>query len=499
MRVCANIGLGAWVLVLAMTACRREERFPALGDKVASPVDVEKSQDGSVFYVLNADFDRTYNQGSVLVIDKNGDKLAALPVPRMGRNLVASGSDMLATFDAQDDDHGPMLVLFDVKDPRAPVEVSRQPFPCSPLGTELRAGYSAITCTNGELYLAKLQDDRGATRWKRVRSFGVPRRALYIDPVRQVLLGFTTDLDKQSLTDIAERDIATYDETGRLVGGSSEAPKPDEIPDERQNNRRGLSNRGAWQTYQFFVYDLAGEANPSDCTPSPSEDCVYPYRSPSQPKAKQELRWIYFKLLNFDGTPDPMDPAKTGSDYKYYRTNFWAARPDSEDPDVFYLSHRGPPRDNGSPHANQIVRVRIIGDLLGATRSDSTAVPPSTDSLLQFERVYGFNGLENSKFHYPSDFEIAEVAGQKVLLVNHFRDLVNWVRGDTYFSVAAKVLDDNTWITETTNAQDPGNYSWYQTAMTRDGMAMSCLFYSNAVMLLEVVPGVGIREVKRIQ
>lgn len=500
-------------LCIVFAACKRVEAFPDLGTNIASPVDVEVSELGSHFFVLNSDFDRSYGRGSVLVLDKDGGKVAAMPVPRMGRFLTLAGNDLLVGIDAPDEETKPMLLLVDVSDPASPTELKRWELGCSPLNAALRSDYSyfVVTCTTGELYLGKLAEDRAQSGIKLVRRYGMSRRALHIDPVRGLVLGFTTDLDKQSSVDSLEVDEQTYDEQGKLVtppnnADGSPGVMPDEVPDERQSTRRALSNRNAWQNYQFFVYSINKElGSNANCTAPQEgvEDC-FPYRQVNDPVVQRELRWMYFRLNNIDGTPDPIPEQYSSSAYKYYRTNFWTARPDSYDPDVFYLSHRGPPREGGSPHANQIVRVRIVGDILGDLANDPAAGKvPKTGDIFQFERVYGFAGAEVSKFHYPGDFELTEINGQEVLVVNHFRDLVNWVRGDVYFSIAAKLLDDSSWLAETEDATagraDPGSRSWYQVAVNRDGRAVSCLFYSNALMLLDVKPGVGISELKRIQ
>src|SRR5690606_982735 len=116
--------------------------------------------------------------------------------------------------------------------------------------------------------------------------------------------------------------------------------------------------------YQFFVYDIAAERDhPEDCELSKDEDCVFPRRTISDPVVKRELRWLYFQVRNFDGSPDLPNVAET---MRYYRTNFWDAVPDPDDASSFYLSHRGPPIDKinkGSPYANHVVKATIVGDL----------------------------------------------------------------------------------------------------------------------------------------
>lgn len=75
--------------------------------------------------------------------------------------------------------------------------------------------------------------------------------------------------------------------------------------------------------------------------------------------------------------------------------------------------------------------------------------------------------------------------------MNHFRDLVNWLRSDTYFSLGAKTLDDES-LDEIQGTLSGDVTSYFQVAITDSGKALSCSFDGNAVLLLEVVPGVGI-------
>ncbi len=479
-------------VALLTPSCRHEEKFPPLGTKIVSPVDVASSVDGKYFYVLNADMDRSYNQGSVLVLDKDGNRVTAIPTPRMGRSMTVAGTDMIVTIDYQDLDTGAEVLLFSLTDPAKPKLEKSFPIACSPYNAEARAGYKyfAVSCVEGALYVGTFATNRPESTLQRVRRYGsVPRHALYIDPRRNLLMGFVTDPTK-GWTDAEFADAATYDEAANLVNGEV----PNEIPDDYENSRRALTTTGERQIYQYFVLDLEAEAAQG-----------FPYRLLPDPIYKKELRWLYFSLSNFDGTPDG-DQGGLDPKYKYYRTNFWAARPDPDDTNSFYLSHRGLPPSSGvtgSPHANQIVKVTIVGDLRATDGPDGTAIVPETGKVMSFERVYGFKGAEVTKYSYPSDFRIQNVAGEKVVLVNHFRDLVNWVPSQTYFSLGAASLEEgNLWFTETgtkiADRQD-ARFSWYQVALTDEGRALSCSFYGDAVMLLDVTPGIGIKLIKRIQ
>jgi hypothetical protein len=483
----------------ASASCKREEKFPPLDDQIASPVDVAASADGERFYVLNADFDRTYNVGSVLVLDADGEKVGSVEVPRMGRTLNVAGDDMIVTVDFRDDGEGPEAILFDLSgDNRdAPVERARWDLPCSPYNVVMHPGYRhfALACVGGTLMMGTLEDDRSASELKSVRSYGTTRRALHLDPARELLFGFTTDASKQDSGDAELIDTQTFDENAKeIIPEGAEESDANEVPDVMESTRRALSNKGQRNAYQFFVFDLAAERDVAEgCEVTDDESCVFPFRENTDPVVQRELRWIYFKLANFDGTPDGSSH-EADPNYKYYRTNFYDAKPDPEDPDTFYLSHRG--KAKRSPHSNQIVRVHLDGD---PRVSDGKV--PRTEDVMSFERVYGFKGAEVSKESYPGDFELASVGGQKLLVVNHFRDLVNWLRSDTYFSLGAKTLDDESlWFTEIQGSLSGTEVtSYFQVAVTDAGKAVSCSFYGNAVLLLEVVPGVGIRELKRIE
>ena len=52
--------------------CRRNETFPAIGDRIVSPIDTAVSDDGQHFFALNTDVERTYNSGSIVTIDTEG-------------------------------------------------------------------------------------------------------------------------------------------------------------------------------------------------------------------------------------------------------------------------------------------------------------------------------------------------------------------------------------------------------------------------------------------
>ncbi len=472
---------------LAPASCKREETFPALGEQVASPVDVAVAPGEGYFYALNSDFDRTFNAGSLLVIDADGNKKTTISVPRLGRSIAIAGNDMLVTFDADGTSRAAEAILYDVSTPEAPREVTRLDLGCSPLNTVMREGYKhfAIACENagdaGGILIGTLTDDRTQTTVKLVRTYGTARRAMHLDPVNELLFAFPTDYGMQTWMDLDLDDSSTFAADG------TQTSVPNEIPDDYEKTRRARSNLSQRHIYQFIVYDLAAERA---ATPEP-----FPFRDVKSTEVAREFRWTYFNPEGFGGIPDSdAGLTSTTATRRYYRTNFFAAAHDPDDGAAFYLSHRGhvdSATGLGSSQANDVLRVALTGD--PRVKADGTV--PLTSDYLQFTRVYGRGVEDNEKgLHYPGDIEVKHVQGEKMLFVNHFRDLVNWTRSQVYFGIAAKSLGKDYWSSEVGNSDSDAQKSYYQIAVTSAGRAAACSFYGNKVILFDVVPGAAIKE-----
>jgi hypothetical protein len=470
------------LVTLGSLGCKRQETFPEIGEKVASPIDVATSTDGKHFFVLNADFDRTYNTGSILTLDEEGNKVAAVKVPRLGRSMTIAGNDMLLTFDRPDDNEtiGGQVWLMDISDPADIKFVKSWMLTASadttPINAAMREGYPyfAVSTLDGRIYAGELKSDREKSTLNLVRNLQTRRRALYIDPLRNLLFAFVTDMGSQDddVTDQTLPDEITVSDTDERTS------EPNEIPDNFEDTRRARNNTARHELYQMLVYDFESEAAEG-----------FPERTKKEALKRNEFRWVYFTTSNYDGTPD--DPGLAFSTTsKEYRTNFWEALPDPQDVNSFYLSQRG---IGANTHANHIVKASIVGDLVG----DGETVPKTAD-VMTFERVYGFAGELDTNLHYPGDFDIKMVGGRPLLAVNHFRDLVYWRRSEVRFSIATKVLGEHNWFDEltSTNALD----SYYQVALNPSGKALTCSFYGHAVILLDITPGAGISEdSKRIE
>ncbi len=480
-RVVCLLTLAAFGIL--MTTCAREEKFKDLGLKVAGPTDVATSTDGKYFYVLNSDFDRTYNTGSILVVDENGSKVSAVEVPRMGRSMHLSGSDLIVVFDRASPTEAYEVHLYDLsKDPTNPTLARRWVsgeedlyLDCMPISATAREGYPYffVSCTGGELFIGELKTPRTESTLKLVRYYstdGRTRRAMYLDANRELLFAFPTDFSFQKATDLETEDELSFDtKTG------AERKGPNEIPDDLENNAyRRRSTFATRYRYQMLIYDIAKQRE----LDFPKVDLA----DQRQTTSSEEQRWIYFTLLDADGTPDT--PAQiTESNRKHYRTNFWSAQPDPSDSNSFFVSHRGK-LSKASSFANNIVKVSIVGD------PRQTDPKSTTDEVFSFKRVFGFSGELDVSNHFPTDFRVRDIAGRPTLIVNHFKDYVNF-RKNPFFGISSKVLDGSLWHGELGSSST--DLSFYQVAINQRGRALSCAFYGNAVIPLEVIPG---RELK---
>jgi hypothetical protein len=483
------------------TACSRPENLKEIDQSVASPIDNAVSDDGKYFYVLNSDFSQDFNSGSILVVDEDGKKVGAVKTPRLGRSIAVAGTDMIAVFDKSDDDSKYQIHLYDLSsDPTKPKLVRKweEGDPgfedidctnCAPLNIALRKGYNhfAVTLRTGILLLGTLGSPRSASELKLVRRYGLTRRAMYLDPQRELLLQFPTSIAGSTSNfdkDLLAEDKASYDDkTGKRVS------KPNEIPDQLEDTKfQRRSSKSGRRWYQFAVYNIAAEREKGfpllEIGSDKDEEAI-----------EKEFRWTYFTLRDYPGSSGPPDTSAqiTDPNTKHYRTNFWDARPDPISLDAFYLSHRGK-LSKRNRYANSVIKVTITGNL-----AQTDPILP-TAAVLRFERQYGFSGELDPKNHFPGDFEVGFINGRLTLVVNHFKDQVTF-RGDSFYSIAAKVLDGPAWHREIQSTSSANSY--YQLAFNERGRLLVCSFYGNALIPLEVDPGasmtVGWDNIERIR
>ncbi len=531
-----------WIIptLLTLSTCARDEKFEDIAQNIAGPIDLSLSADESTVYVLNADIDRRFNSGSILMMDSDGNKLGHTKTPRLGRFLARIGNALIVGFDRDSNDEKvfPKLHIYDVSNPTAPVLAKEFELECTPVNAVGRQNYKhfAVSCINsrlvanrGQLYMGtfgetSLQD----STIKLVRKYNQTRRAMYIDSDRQLLFMFPTDMDRQESRDLGPDERQTSEDkkswtvtytqesaSSAITAADVEASEPNEVPDSFEATNSARLKRGARRAFQFIVYDIEKEAaaqpeafpfRSDESNIAGSETISYPrvYQegraTADQAIITGEHRWLYFNLRDFDGTPDLGDKFLANQYLKFYRTNFWEAKADPLDADAFLISQRQAPGDFYS-YSNNVIRVRIVGN---ARVNSETGNAPITSDYLDFERVYGFRGEttegtvaeldESGSRSYPGDFEMQIVSGRPLLVVNHFRDLDNFESKFRGFAITAKTLDGDIWVASKSET-DPKS-SFYQVVLTSKGVGFSSSFYGQTVIRFEVEPGVDISNLK---
>ncbi len=500
-----------FLMLIVSASCTKSKGYPDLGLGIAYPIDIALSPDGQYYYVLNSDIDRRYDEGSILILDKDGNRLSAIPTPRLGRSLTVSEDNLIVTFDGpgEDEEGSPKVHLYNIENPENPTLERSWEIECNPLNAVKRSGYQyfAVSCLGGFILVGEITADKRESTLQVVRKMGpYTRRAMHIDPERGLLFAFVTDLGVAGLRDEENVDEFSYtvtvdEETNEEI--FTETSGANDIPDRFESSAKNVrSSRNLKRRFQYLVYDIEAEA----------EKGFPDLGLEDEEFTDVELRWMYFNLTDIDGSPD-REAWEIDQTKKYYRTNFWKALPDPADPNVFYLSHRGLEKKDGSPDANQIVKVTITGDprpqeeapqdeeqdAQEGQETNKSALRKTSD-IVKFERIYGFKGDQkrDNDPNYPGDFEILYSQGQRTLIVNNFRDLSNFrEEGGARFTVTAAALDDSYWFEELQSTS--GKTSYYQLAASRDGRVLTGSFYGSALILLEIKPGVAITELKRIE
>ena len=419
------------ILFLLLATCSVAEKFPARGNEIPGPTAVAVADDGKHFYVVSSDFDRTYNGGMLIVLDDQAKRLNTIEVPRLARSMSVGGDSLLLTFGRDRDDDKARVELYSLAKPHAPSLRHGWEIDCQPLNSTMSKDYRYffVTCSNGDLYLG----DRQELSLPKVRSYGQARRAIYLDVDRQLLLTFVSAIDNQKYRDLTMTDRLTYRD-GKEIAGANEIPDDWEKRHVRQQKKR---------LFQYTVYDIEAAANAG-----------FPHQ-----ERQEEFRWLYY---DFD---------ESEKDDKTYRTNFWDTQADPDSADSFYLSQRG----TGSS-SNNILQVTIKGDLrvIGGKT-------PKTSDVLQIKSVQTVEEVE-----FPGDIAVERVNGRKVLLVNTFRDFVNWQRHEVFFAITAFTINKPQWQESFTSSR--ADQSYYQFAVNKQGLVVVSAFYGHKVFALRLTP-----------
>lgn len=472
------------LLLLGGGSCNEDLKLAPIGTELSGPIALTTDKNAEHFYVLNSDFRHAYQSGSILILDKDGNKVNFLGTPRLGRVMVRKDSNLLVAYDREEEGDLALFEHYDISTPTQPKQVRSQNLDedCTPANIVARDGYDyyALSCQEGGLYIGDITKNT----LKKVRDYpkvpGGIRRAMFIDKTRGLLYLFMTDISGGVLVDKQAEDKETWVEGQKTIADAA-----DEIPDNLQSTAPLASNTlNATTAWQFMVYDITAE-----------KAADFPYRDFKKVRTT-EPRWLYFDLKNWDQTPDiSLSPGT-----RYYRTNFWSAEPDNEKDDVFYLSHRGTTKTNRSEHANSVVEVKLSGN----PRVNSKNEVPKLDTYMKFRRVYGFKGNQTGTDRYFNSFMITELSGKKVVLLNSFRDLSNF-SNPRYLIGGAEIPEkegmQGVWSKDKSSTDLDSSY--YELALIKDGNTKGNLltisFFNESLVLFRVEFGKDLSLVKTIQ
>ena len=426
--------------------CTTEEKFESIDKNFAGPVDVVSI--GSYAYVLNSDFDRRYNSGSIVTLDpsQSGDarKLSSHIVPRLGRSLYAKGQVMLATFDRVDLESEGAVEIYSVDASGIVSTAFSQKLDCSPVAGTISQSqdWAVVTCISGEVYIAPLDvNNLGATNFRFVRNYRYTRRALHIyeDGTNSYLLAFPTDVGQQTSGDFVADDVDTYNK--QFFDSNSDGlirteGVRNEVPDTFENTVSNIRQFSARFPYQVAILNLtASQANgfvfKDVVSASESDDTIVLGTNGATvyKNANNELKFIYF-TLPVSGN----EPATSGGSY-FYRTNFWEAKQGQAGNNEIILSHRGLYDTNDS---NNILKLTIQGAGVFSGPSDSTPQPFANQfsQMFKVDRLMGTSAV--AKSGYPGDFEYRNVNNTGYLFVNQFRDEAYWDASSRLYAVDVK-------------------------------------------------------------
>lgn len=480
--------VGGSLILLGLSlfwACKTEEKLPRLGETIAGPVDVAASPSGRYFYALNSDYERKYNEGSLMVIDPDQEtpqKLSAQPVARMGRTLDVAQNLLLVTYDAVELNKPRHVEIWDLKNEASPALAQTFDIPCSPINGIIapKQPYFAVSCATGELYMGHLNTANiAASSLDFVRSYGYAHRALhfYEGTAGTWLMGFPTDLDSPDADDFSSQDIQTYD-----LASDSMKDGPDEVPDVVQNTPQARRRPSAGYPYQMILYNVTAEETASKTDPNIGDAYFRRLETGTFAKPNQvntEMRYIYYALRDSDGTLTTGE-GTVDINSRAYRTNFWMAKDSVGGPaEVFYLSQRG----NGyGSSSNSVLKFEINPTALAASSTSKFS------DMFKVERVYGFSNDRDSTGRYPGAFAVAEFDGEPMLLVNHFRDLINF-KAAPFYGISRKYLNQP-YSLEQASSKDSVDFnaSYFQLAVSKSGKLLTCSFYGHALYLFDVRP-----------
>jgi hypothetical protein len=444
-----------------LAACSEAYQKPSINQNISSPLGIQSADHG--FFVLNGNAASSYNEGSILLLDHQGDKLKAYPTHSMGRTLLVRGKQLAVGYESHlPNSKDGLIEIYNITgDASSPglSFVSQHILPqCTPvqIAAHPSSPYLAVSCMGGLLYAGRWSDPA----LKPVRHYApggaYTYRALYLDSGRNLLFLFPSDYGEPSLRDQIMTDTHSMD----LETGVKTQNTPDDSPDRYTESDvlvRKLKNKGS--AYNFFVLNLKD---------SETEGFLSKNWKDHGADLKSELHWMHAPL------------GETLKEHEhYYRTNFWHAVKDPIENDVFYLSHRGSSQ-NKEP-SNRILKLRIKGP-----------PTPLLNDFLSVESAWE----SKEKNMYLSSFDINREGTQPFFVMNSFQNLVHF-ESQQYRLLAATTNPSTSWSKEISSSSLANSY--FDFALGQDGKVLITSYFDNSLVLAQIKIGEEITVLKKIR
>ncbi len=492
------IGSLGFAFVLLSGSCKSKEKLPSLGDKVSGPIDVATAPNGKLFYALNSDYQRRFNEGSLQVIDSepaDGStyKIATIPTRRLGQTMHVAQNLLLITYDHPEKTSEGYAELWSLANEAQPALLVTWELQCAPVNAIIAPTrpYLAVSCATGQIYLGTWSNSTPAgASLDLVRNYGFEHRALYFyESTKTWLLGFPSDSGDPRQGDLALVDKLSFEKASEKL-----LDKPNTVPDVFEST--AANRRRASQTlpFQMFVYNLSDEEAASAAAQAAGDSSFVHFRNialggtyTDPTLANQELNYVSYVLRELNGQPNSSEG--TAELYsRSYRTNFYDAKPDFEGrADTFYLSQRG--KTPGSA-GNSILKLRIDESVLNRILEEKVPF----EQIFSVERIYGYEPDRDTNGRYPGDFELLDLDGEPMVIINHFRDVINF-SGATFYGITRKLLSESHALDRPESADSTAYQdSYFQIAASPSGKVLTASFYGDALFLFDAHPRISIKD-----
>ena len=499
-KVCGLICSGVLILLglVLWAGCREAEIFEQLSDEVTHPSAI--THDGQYFYVVNADLERRYNAGSILTISLNGSKEGLLITPRLGRFIVHRDAVLIVGHSTTNQYLDPPAVRFyDASKPEKLRLIASKDLECSPINAVAPEGYPyfVISCMNGQIYVGRWSRDplKKAPELYLVRDYGPhARRALYIDTEEHVLYAFATDWQRPQFRDLVLEDLYDYSAASVVERGND---VPDRWEDPESLAEQSLNTEERYEImseYQVAVYSFVQ-----------GKKTQFSYSDRYSTQVNQELRWLHFAARG------PEVGVKLKSGEKYYRSNFWQAHQDPEDPRSFILSQRGyqDTEEDLNLHTNALYRftltdspytdtgrLRQLSSFITVSHFWGHGASDSVSSSYLNSNLSQKSDLKNQDLRFTGHFALSSAYKSPYVLVGDFRDTSLFP--NAAYSLSLKRLYGTTGFDDFYHLSRERSHSFF--ALSALGTRiLTGSFYTNVLSLFKITKDFKLLPYKEIR